>query len=238
MGGFHGPEQSHKLLDALEEKAEGASSENEEQAIRQQMAALDRFFNKGKIDAKFKIELQFGKDRSSWKPFAGAMSLFLSGTKLHGGGDEKLYFCPREDCDGVVFPNDRIGSSVVCRNCQMQWDEESLVGERLYRLTSQNWAEVVTKWFRKVELNADIYLKYHPMDIRSKAAVEPSSGASFGSAVAFLSRSGTSFGMVRHRQILGCDHFLQLVRRGFCLEAPRNVSATHRHACDCMPGWA
>jgi len=168
---FHGPEESAKLLENLERRKEKADSPVEEAAIKEQMAAIDRFFGK-KIDATYKIEIQFGPNRSMWKPFGGMMSIFLSGTKLHGGGDEKVYICPKEGCNGIVHPQDRLGASVVCKKCQMTWPETQLVGELFFVLTAQKWAEVLERWFMVLESKADIYLKYHRMDIRTQAAIE------------------------------------------------------------------
>jgi hypothetical protein len=174
MSDFHGPEQSEKLYDALEKDQQfevGELSEDESIAVRERMAALDRFFQK-RVVARYKIEVQFGKGRSTWKPFAGAISLFLSGSMLHGGGDEKLYLCPREDCRGIIFPNERLGAQVMCRSCEMMWNENDLVGELLFKLVPRDWATVIHKLFVKLDHNADIYLKYHQTDIRYKAAME------------------------------------------------------------------
>lgn len=171
MAEFHGAAESAALQERIEKGEAGALSEGEKALLAKKMEALDRFFA-DRIEATYKIELHFGKDRSTWKPFAGAMSLFLSGTKLHGGGDEKLYICPREDCQGIIYPNERLGGTVMCRECEMMWDEKKLVGELLFRLTAKDWAWVIYKWFATLEHRADIYLKYHPTDIRYKATME------------------------------------------------------------------
>jgi hypothetical protein len=168
---FYGPEESLNLRETLEKKAETAISQTESDAIKAQMQAIDKFFQ-ARIEATFKIEVQFGKDRSTWKPCVGMMSIFLSGTKLHGGGDEKLYMCPKEGCDGIIYPNERLGAQVVCRKCNMFWPENDLIGELMFKLTAQNWAKVLEKWFNRLEGKCDIYLKYHPTDIRYAAAQE------------------------------------------------------------------
>jgi len=168
---FHGPEDSAKLRDALETRLERSESPVEEEALKTQMAAFDKFFGQ-KIDASYKIEIQFGPNRSTWKPFGGMMSIFLSGTQMHGGGDEKVYICPDDSCRGIVHPQDRFGGSVVCRKCNMTWPETKLVGELFFVLTPQHWAEVIEKWFMVLESKADIYLKYHRLDIRVHAEIE------------------------------------------------------------------
>jgi hypothetical protein len=165
MDEFFGPDQSAAISKTIADKLPSKISEEEEHAIRLRIEALDRLFET-RVVAKYKIELQFGKGRSTWKPFPGAMSLYESGAKLHGGGDDKLYMCPGETCDGVVFPRERMGALVVCRKCKMMWNENDLIGELFFRLTPKNWASVIMKWLVRLELNADIYVKFHREDIR------------------------------------------------------------------------
>jgi len=176
MSGFHGPEESEALRKRIEtDQEKGISrapmSAEEQHAVKEKMAALDAFFSK-RIDAQYKVELQFGKERSTWKPFPGAMSLYLSGSKLNGGADEKLYLCPRDDCSGVIYPKERLGPSVMCRSCEMMWNESKLIGELLFRLTPQDWATVILRCFMRLENRADIYVKYHPTDIRYQTEME------------------------------------------------------------------
>lgn len=171
MSEFFGPEASRELQKRIAEKGETELTPAEAAAVKLQQQALDKFFAQ-RIQATYKIEVQFGKGRSTWKHFPGALSVYLSGTKLHGGGDEKLYFCPRSDCGGVIFPGERLGAQVHCRKCNMMWPETELIGERLYRLTPQDWAIVIHRFFVQLDHNADIYLKYHPTDIRYQTAME------------------------------------------------------------------
>lgn len=176
MSEFHGAQQSDELRKRLEAaKLRGEMpeplSDSEQHALTERMRALDKFFAK-RVQARYKIEVQFGKERSTWQPCAGAVSFYLSGTKLHGGGDEKLYLCPRDDCSGIIFPNERLGANVMCRACEMMWDENNLVGELLFRLTPQAWATVILRYFTMLEHNADIYVKYHPTDIRYQTQME------------------------------------------------------------------
>lgn len=168
---FHGPAESEALHKKLKDADIGPLSEADDYAVREKMRALDQFFSK-RLKARYKIEVQFGKNRSAQKPFSGALSLFLSGTKIHGGGDEKLYLCPRADCGKIIYPNERLGANVMCRSCEMMWDEKALIGELLFVLTTQKWAEVILRYFALLDHNADIYLKYHPTDIRYKTTME------------------------------------------------------------------
>ena len=191
MSDFHGPKQSAELQERLSggfkegkyippEEAQELSEE-EQESLKKQMKAVDHFFRDGKVVAQYKIEVQFGKERSTWKPCAGAISLYLSGTKLNGGGDEKLYVCPRKECPGIVPPFKRFvqqakdgttTACVPCPECGTMWPENELVGEVLYRLTPNDWATVILKFFVRLDNNADIYVKYHPTDIRAQTMME------------------------------------------------------------------
>jgi hypothetical protein len=168
---FYGPEASATLQDQLDKRLDSADNEVEEAAIKAQKQQLDKFFA-DRVQAKYKIEIQFGKGRSTWKHFPGAVSLYLSGTKLNGGGDEKLYLCPHPHCGGIIYPNERLGATVMCRKCNTMIPEQQLVGELLFRLAPPDWAKVIHKYYIELGHNADIYCKYHRDDIRYQAAME------------------------------------------------------------------
>ncbi len=122
------------------------------------------------IKAQFKVEVTFGKARSNKQPFQGAISIWLSGSKLSGDGDEKVYECNR--CEALVHPRAIEGGYAVCHQCGWQGGCPDLVGERFYKLTEQNWAVAIYKAYRRVGGDADIYLKYHPSDIREANKME------------------------------------------------------------------
>ncbi len=184
MTGFHGPTESTDLRESHDQQ-DVELSKKEAQAVTEKLKSIDKLFE-GNACAKYKIEIQFGKARSMSKPFHGALSLYLSGTKLDGGGDEKMYMCPRESCPGVILPIGRHvemtkgGKAIArapCSKCQTMWDENVMVGELLFNLTAKKWATAVHKMFIRLDHNADIYLKYHRDDIRCQAALEMSKHA-------------------------------------------------------------
>lgn len=122
--------------------------------------------------ALYKIEIQFGRDHHvNGTPTYGMLTLWESGTKLHGGGDALLYVCPSKtlklgDCEGVI-PDAMNGRSVVvCPHCMVAWKNADLVGQVYYRLPITKWAEVVHRWFVRLNMNADIRVKYFYQDIR------------------------------------------------------------------------
>jgi DNA-directed RNA polymerase subunit M/transcription elongation factor TFIIS len=174
MGDF-GPAESLKRQKALYEaeqagKAVQPVSAEEEGRIIEKMKALQKLLDE-RVRAKYKLEVQFGKGRTSRGfPFAGVISCWLSGTKLHGGGDEKIYECPY--CDSLILPYQIDNAVTRCGHCGRTMQSSETIGERYYKLTEQDWAHAILKVFMRLDMDADIYLKYHPTDIRYKTAME------------------------------------------------------------------
>jgi hypothetical protein len=151
-------------------------SEEDRHAMQQKMAALDALLA-GQQKAKYKIELMFGDERSMLKPIPGIVSFWESGSKLHGGGDAKIYFCPgkhlkRSSCEEPIpFAFNAYGH-LVCPACRTTWKGEEVIGEVIGRHTVKDWASLLYTYFRRLEHNCDIYLKHAPNDIRSLARQE------------------------------------------------------------------
>ena len=53
--------------------------------------------NERKKKAKYKIQIFFRATRSVKKPLAFTVSVWHSGGKLHGGGDELMFICRRSE---------------------------------------------------------------------------------------------------------------------------------------------
>jgi len=177
MSDFYGPQESKALQKRLEQEQRFTVdtddlSGDERHAIMEKMKAVDALFGGRQLTAKFKIEVHFGKGRSTHKPFPGAVSVFLSGSRMHGGGDDKIYLCPRPDCGNVIYPHERIGPKLMCRTCGNMWMSDDVVGELMFFLAPPKWATVIHRLFVKLDHNADIYLKFHPLDIRVQTAME------------------------------------------------------------------
>jgi hypothetical protein len=143
--------------------------------------------------AKYKLEIHFGPDRSPLrhKLMAALVTIWESGKRLHGGGDEKMYWCGYDDC-GKPFSTDCFAyMHAVCPTCQreLHLDPQSkqdhldylarenlpvngmdklpiVVGEKLMKQTPPNIAEFLTKAWYDLSGDADIYLKFHPKDLR------------------------------------------------------------------------
>jgi hypothetical protein len=151
-------------------------TEEELAILQKRMAAMDKLLAEQK-KAKYKIELMFSSRRSGREAYAGALSLWESGAKLHGGGDTKIYECPAKalkfsDCDGLIPDASQGYGHLVCPKCQKVWKGSQVHGEVFARLTTANWALLIYKYFVRLGHNADIYVKLPKADIRRAAELE------------------------------------------------------------------
>jgi hypothetical protein len=151
-------------------------SEEEKKAVLEKQAVLDELLDQHGL-AKYKIEILFGKGFAPSKPSVGAVSFWESGSKFHGGGDTILHMCPGKakqinDCDAFIPDPSHGYGFLVCPSCHTTWKGEDVWGQILARLTVQGWAELVLKYFMKLEMKADIVIKYHPDDLRNAAMKE------------------------------------------------------------------
>jgi hypothetical protein len=141
------------------------------------------------VPARYKIEVQFGKTRTSTGPNPCAVTIFESGKRLNGDGDELVYLCAERDkglalnmvgvadrkvergqegC-GKIIPSDNIRGGVAICGCEKRRmiASENLTSTLLVNLTTERLSAMVAGLFHKLGDNADVYIKYHPQDIRS-----------------------------------------------------------------------
>jgi hypothetical protein len=155
------------------------------------ISEVNSFVEEFKETAQYKIEVHFGKDRSTHAPCTGALLIWESGRRLHGGGDEKMYWCGWKDCGKPIKTENFAHMHVVCPSCQKEsfLDEVTkeqhirymkkegrdprdieilpiVVGERFFKMSPPNIASLLVKTFEELQRNADVYLKFHPLDIR------------------------------------------------------------------------
>lgn len=124
--------------------------------------------------AEYKIEIQFEKRRRTDRDtFAGVVVVFKTGF-LSGGGDEILYPCPSDSCNGYISFDDRshYTGETVCPKCNSMWLENQLSEIRGYKLDINRWSEVIAAKFRALNNKADIYIKMHLGDLRQAAIKE------------------------------------------------------------------
>jgi hypothetical protein len=146
------------------------------------------------VPARYKIEVQFGKGRTTTGPNPCAVTIFESGRRLNGEGDELVYLCAERDkglalnmvgvqdralergqygC-GKVIPCENIRGGVAICGCEQRRmiASENLTSTLLVNHTTDQLAALVADLFRKLGDDADIYVKYHPQDIRSLAQTQ------------------------------------------------------------------
>ena len=145
-----------------------------------------------RVRAKYKIEVHFGKNRTATGPNVAAVSAYESGARLNGEGDEMMYICSERDrglelgsskpkvrdhavergtegC-GAFIPGSRLrGGFAMCDACKRVIRADALTNMILVSLPTERLALLVAEWFRKLDSDCDIYLKYHPTDIRYQA---------------------------------------------------------------------
>lgn len=151
-------------------------TEEELDTLKKRMLAMDKLLAEQQ-KAKYKIELLFSSRRSGRVPYAGALSLWESGAKLHGGGDCKIYECPARalkmgECSGIIPDASQGYGHLVCPDCKRVWKGSQVHGEVFARLTTNDWARLIYRYFVRLGHNADIYVKLPKADIRKAAELE------------------------------------------------------------------
>jgi len=139
--------------------------------------AMAKLLEDKKVVATYKLELIFGKKRSTAELTPGALTFWASGARFHGGGDDKLYLCPgkrlgRNDCEALLKDEYNSGVGIVCPKCGNIWKNDVVVGELLFNLPMRKWAEVLYTYFRRCDYDCDLYLKHARDDIRAVALAQ------------------------------------------------------------------
>lgn len=145
-------------------------TEEDKHLLEKKKAAFDAVLA-AEQKAKYKIEVLFAHTRKVHGPSVGMLSIWQSGSKFHGGGDTKMYWCPasdlkKADCNGVIPDSSQGYGYLVCPSCGNTWKGEQVTGELLFKLDAWKWAEVLVKHYVRLQHNADIYLKYPRIDLR------------------------------------------------------------------------
>lgn len=127
--------------------------------------------------ASYKLEVQFGTDHHIRGTTYGTVTVWENGSHFDGGGDALLYSCPgkslkRNSCEAIIPNMSGIAPVVVCPTCFVAWKRWELVGQTFYRLPIEKWAEVLHRWYLRLNLDADIRVKYHYDDIRAVSEKE------------------------------------------------------------------
>lgn len=155
----------------------------------------------GEIRAKFKIEIHFGPDRTTKKDFKALVLLMESGKFFHGGGDGQMYLCldhrlfeesnttppsvlptlkrmaqakepTPHGCGAPIGSMNIIADVALCTGCKRRIPSMHLTGQMPFYGSIQELSELTELLFRKLNSDADVYCKYHPLDIRYRTQAE------------------------------------------------------------------
>jgi hypothetical protein len=182
-------------------------TENEANEVVARAEKLKLLLSDTNLKATYKIEIMFGKARSATKPTPGVISFWVSGNRLHGGGDEKLYLCPgdklkKNGCQTALLDHYNNGSGITCPGCGTIWKHEEVIGELLFNLPMQLWADVLLRYFKVLKQDCDIYLKFAPEDIRSVTKAQVDKATWKGSQVLERARNKRARASYRLRNII------------------------------------
>lgn len=153
-----------------------APLEEKRHELQKHQEDLDKIFsNKG--EARYKIEVLFAHTRRTIGPTAGALSIWESGAKFHGGGDAKMYWCPgksrkKNDCTGVIPDSSNGFGYLACPTCQTVWTGDDVIGELFFKVDAWGWTDIILKHYAMLGHNADIYTKYPKVDLRAASRAE------------------------------------------------------------------
>lgn len=185
----HGPDWERTATPEQRRQRQMATLAAEKKLTNEDIAEYDKT---GKLVAKYKIELTFGHARVANGDNWGLVKVWESGSKLHGGGDQLMFVCTdtsepnpqkRSGCGNFISADDVLsppsldargnpfGGVAFCRHCRKQVTAAKLGDEYRVHGTYQKIADLLASMFRKLNSNADIYIKYHTSDVRYLAMV-------------------------------------------------------------------
>lgn len=151
-----------QLPDGLVDYAEIGAAQEIDPALEARLDALMK--GPEVFKAKYKLEVTFSEERSHFKAFAGAVSVFTNGGFAHGGGDESIYFCPNViDSVACFQPLEHKWISkkfAICPKCRSALKPRELTQVIFARLTMQNWAVQILDTFKRLDHDADIRLGF------------------------------------------------------------------------------
>ena len=148
-------------------------SAEEEEEVKRSQAAMDELLDQDGL-AKYKLEVLFNHERSvrnltpasspsgrAETSFTEAATLRCMSVRTRFRTQSRGYgvggFIP-DSCNGLNY--------VVCPHCHLKWEAQYMVGEVFYRLPLQKWAEVLARWYHRMNGRTDISVKYAKMSVR------------------------------------------------------------------------
>jgi len=151
-----------------------------------------RGVNREILSAPYKIQVLFGKDRTSEGPNIIVLTVYMSGRWLNGEGDAQAFWCMEKDkviggkvvpgragCGRIIPPwhshaasaRDEAGKQVAVMVVECPWCGGSINGDnitdaRYFRASTRDLADIIAHAWDSTEGKADIYMKHSPGDLR------------------------------------------------------------------------
>ena len=185
--------EAHPEFNSL---ASGTDLKMSELASRSPMEAKEVAKLLGDTDdktARYKIEVAYLESRKSRGPSACSVTIWESGKRFHGGGDQSMFWClnsknNEEGCGGLI-PDNMVKEGVaLCPHCKRSVNQQLLPVTRVGVFSSSNLANEIYKLFRHLGSDADIYLKFHKSDAEARARLKSEGGAKKELAIYTVSR--------------------------------------------------
>lgn len=148
--------------------------------LEAQMSAAMKQLLPTEDKGKFLLEVFFNSERSMHKPFSGFLMAWTNGGFAHGGGDEKVYFCPNKVerdgrtriCAAPMAPNLIRHGVGICIACEHPSSDRRFIGEVFFKLPLQHWAAVLTRYYARLESNCDLKISVFTDDLHKVAGME------------------------------------------------------------------
>jgi hypothetical protein len=116
---------------------------------------------------KYKIEVLFVAGRTSAGPNKCGIRVYLSGSQLHGGGDELVFLCvgtnEKPGCWKplpVKGPSEAWSEHTFCPSCKRVLGRGMTSDMVVFNSTTANLAKTVEKYFRSLGSDADVVVKH------------------------------------------------------------------------------
>lgn len=137
----------------------------------------------GVTRARYKIEVAYIDARKASGPSACSVTVWESGRRFHGGGDQSMFWCinsqnQSEGCGGLIPDNMVRGGVALCPHCKRSVNQKLLPVTRVGVFSPRNLAMEIHKIFRHLGSDADIYLKHHKSSSEERASLKSNGGAS------------------------------------------------------------
>lgn len=177
--------ESHPDFESLATPDERAAAERARRSVeRSEEQAYEALGLKKDIRARFKIEVKYVNERkvdgtelarSINGPNLCGVTIWESGKRLNGGGDDKMYWCMdnrpghNDGCGGYIPSSNIRGAVAICPHCNKAVNAKYLTDMLVFKLSTKKLAAKLAQIFYKLDGSADIYCKYDKTDMRTQA---------------------------------------------------------------------